>query len=205
MTEQSFTRQLSDLVTCDTSFWLLLGKIGGLRDLIRSIGWLYQALAPICLYHILRIALVANQYSSLFYLKGSRRLWLKVCYVDWIRLTIVKLYNTINRLIGPVRREFGNDPGDLASIPGRVIPKTLKMVLDTSLLNTQQYKVRIEGKIEQSRERSSALPYTLVSYLLKREPSGHPRLKGDNFTYKLSIFYWKNTEIGGGSEFYSRL
>ena len=31
------------------------------------------------------------------------------------------------------------------------------MVLDTSLLNTQQYKVRIKGKAEQSRERSSAL------------------------------------------------
>ena len=48
------------------------------------------------------------------------------------------------------------------SIPGCVIPKTLKMVLDTSLLNTQQYKVRIEGKVEQSREESSALPYTSV-------------------------------------------
>ena len=41
---------------------------------------------------------------------------------------------------------------DLGSIPGRVIPKTLKMVLDTSLLNTQQYKVWIEGKVEQSWE-----------------------------------------------------
>ena len=36
------------------------------------------------------------------------------------------------------------------------------MVLDTALLNTQQYKVRINGKDEQSRERSSALPYTSV-------------------------------------------
>ena len=43
-------------------------------------------------------------------------------------------------------RVFANGPGDLGSIPGRVIPKTLKMVLDTSLLNTQQYKVRIKGK-----------------------------------------------------------
>ena len=42
-------------------------------------------------------------------------------------------------------------PGDLGSIPGQVIPKTLKMVLDTSLLNTQHYKVRIKGKVEQSR------------------------------------------------------
>ena len=30
------------------------------------------------------------------------------------------------------------------------------MVLDTSLLNTQQYKVKFKGKVEQSRERSSA-------------------------------------------------
>ena len=36
------------------------------------------------------------------------------------------------------------------------------MVLDTSLLNTQQYKVRIKGKVEQSREKSSALLYTSV-------------------------------------------
>ena len=64
--------------------------------------------------------------------------------------------------IGLVGRVFANGPGDLGSIPGRVIPKTLKMVLDTSLLNTQQYKVGIEGKVEQSRERSSALPYTSV-------------------------------------------
>ena len=67
-----------------------------------------------------------------------------------------------NRLIGLVGRVFANGPGYLGSITGRVIPKTLKMVLDTSLLNTQQYKVGIEGKVEQSRERSSALPYTSV-------------------------------------------
>ena len=48
------------------------------------------------------------------------------------------------------------------SICYRVIPKTQKMVLDGCLLNTQHYKVRIKGKVEQSRERSSALPYNLV-------------------------------------------
>ena len=37
-----------------------------------------------------------------------------------------------------------------------------KMVLDASLLNIQQYKVGIKDKVEQSRERSSALPYTSV-------------------------------------------
>ena len=47
---------------------------------------------------------------------------------------------------------FANGLGDLGSIPGRVIPKTQKMVLDASLLNTQHYKVRIKGKVKQSRE-----------------------------------------------------
>ena len=65
-------------------------------------------------------------------------------------------------LIGQMGWVFANGPGDLGSIPGRVIPKTRKMVLDTALLNTQQYKVRIKGKVEQSRERSSALPYISV-------------------------------------------
>ena len=50
----------------------------------------------------------------------------------------------------------------LVSIPGRVIPKTFKMVLDTSLLHTRQYKAYIDDKVKQSRERSSALPYTSV-------------------------------------------
>ena len=75
------------------------------------------------------------------------------------KILLASLYN---RLIGLLGRVFANGPEDLGSIPGRVIPKTFKMVLDTFLLNTQQYKVRIEGKLEQSRERSSALPYTSV-------------------------------------------
>ena len=54
--------------------------------------------------------------------------------------------------IGLAVRVFANCPGDLGSVPGRVIPKTQKMVLDASLLNTQHYKVRIKGKVEQSRE-----------------------------------------------------
>ena len=37
-----------------------------------------------------------------------------------------------------------------------------KMVLDAAFLRTQNYKVRIKGKVKQSRKRSSALPYTLV-------------------------------------------
>ena len=47
-----------------------------------------------------------------------------------------------------------NDLGDWSWIPGRVIPKTQKIVLNTSLLYTKHYKVRVKGKVEQSSERS---------------------------------------------------
>ena len=66
------------------------------------------------------------------------------------------------RLISLVGRVFAMDPGDRGSIPGRVIRKTLKVVLDTHMLNTQHYKVRIKGKVEQSRERRRTLIYTSV-------------------------------------------
>ena len=49
---------------------------------------------------------------------------------------------------------FANGPVNHGSIPGEVIPKTQKMVLDTSLINIQQYKICIKGKVEQSREKS---------------------------------------------------
>ena len=39
---------------------------------------------------------------------------------------------------------FANGPEDLGSIPGRVILKIQKMVLDAALQNTQHYKVMIK-------------------------------------------------------------
>ena len=78
------------------------------------------------------------------------------------RTHVTANYSTYNNMFffaSDLSRVFTNGPG---SIPGRVIPKTLKMVLDATLLNTQHYTVRIKGKVEQSSERSSALPYILV-------------------------------------------
>ena len=70
--------------------------------------------------------------------------------------------NFRNRLIPVVDRVLATGPGYLRSIPGRVITKTLKIVPDTALLSTQQYKVRIKGKVEQSRKRIITLPHTSV-------------------------------------------
>ena len=53
-------------------------------------------------------------------------------------------------------RVFANTLGDQGSIPDQVIPKTQKIVLDTSLINTQHYKVHIKGKVEESSKRNRA-------------------------------------------------
>ena len=62
------------------------------------------------------------------------------------------------------------------------------MVLDTSLLNTQQYKVRIKGKVEQSEERNSALPLHLGVVAIGEGASGSPKngTKGVQDKVKLS-------------------
>ena len=57
-----------------------------------------------------------------------------------------------------MNRVFANGPGGRGSIPGRVIPKTQKMVLDAALHD----KVRIKGKVEQSKEWSIALLHIVV-------------------------------------------
>ena len=47
------------------------------------------------------------------------------------------------------------------------------MILDASLLNTRHYKVRINGKLEQSKERSGSVPYTRV-VAIEKEAFGSP-------------------------------
>ena len=48
---------------------------------------------------------------------------------------------TFDQFIGLAVSVFANGPGDQDSIPGRVILKTQKMVIDVSLLNTQHINV----------------------------------------------------------------
>ena len=49
-------------------------------------------------------------------------------------------------------RVFANGLGDWGSIPALVIPKTQKILLDAALVKTHHYKVRIKGKVQQSRK-----------------------------------------------------
>ena len=92
-----------------------------------------------------------------------------------------------------VSRMFANGPGDLGSILGPVLPKTLKMVLDTPLLNIQQYKVRIKGKVEQSKERSGA-PLQFGVVAIEKGAFGSPLTSVANFIFFFTIQY-QNTEM----------
>ena len=80
-------------------------------------------------------------------------------------------------------RVFANGPGDLGLIPGRVIPNTLKMILDTSLLNAQHYKVHIKGKVAQSSEWSSAPPLHIGVVAIEKGAFRSPSTTVANFTY----------------------
>ena len=95
---------------------------------------------------------------------------------------------TYYRAIGLMSRVFANGPGDQGSIPGRVIPKTQKTVLDAALLNIQHYKVRSKGKVEQSREWSNVLSYTCV-VAIEKGAFGSPMTKVANFTFTYISIY----------------
>ena len=56
-------------------------------------------------------------------------------------------------------------------------------VLDATLLNIQHYKVQIKGKVEQSKENSSALPYTGVVANEKGAFRSQSPTTVTNFTY----------------------
>ena len=70
------------------------------------------------------------------------------------------------------------------SIPGPVILKTQKMVLDAALLNTQHYKVRIKWS---SLGNGVAPSLHLGVVAIKKGAFGSPSTKVTNFTYLLGM------------------
>ena len=120
-------------------------------DIIAPINWLIdwlilmacQKVLGDCMLKGYRITLVFTFLCSCFLSFCTQ--WYQVIQSNTNNLNIVELfqvclsntnnymvlYNNCNRLIGIGGRVFANDPGDGGSIRGRVIPMTLKMVLDT--------------------------------------------------------------------------
>ena len=76
--------------------------------------------------------------------------WVSKCYC---------CYSTLFCTLEQCVRQWSRRPG---FNPRAGQTKDFKNATWYPLLKTQQYKVRIEGKVEQSRKRSSALPYNSV-------------------------------------------
>ena len=111
---------------------------------------------------------------------------------------------------------FANCPGNLGPIPGHVIPNTFKRVPDNSLLNTQQYKVRIKGKVKQLRrsahpihlsieaiEKGSVLVANFTFYFIQSflnviatNPHPHPHPHTHTYIY-IYIYIYHNCWILG--------
>ena len=104
----------------------------------------------------------------------------------WQSPSTIDSVTTISSIIGLVVWVFTNDLRDQDLILGWVITKTPKI---SSFLNSQNYKVGIKGKVEQSRERRSTSLYTSVSIIaIEKGGFGSPSTTLVNITFYLYIY-----------------
>ena len=107
---------------------------------------------------------VAAVYAYVFLLSLNLFISIWLCSLS-IYLSIyiyIYIYRIVHFYISLKSRVFAGGPEDRGSVLGRVIAKIQKLVLDDALHSTQYYKVRIKGKVEQSREWGNALSQTEV-------------------------------------------
>ena len=122
---------------------------------------------------------------------------LRLSYLFLI-ISYYKNHSTMSgSIIGIMVRVFTNGPGVWGSIPGWVIPKTQKMLLEAPLLDTQRYKVWI--KRNRSIPRKEVAPPSTSQ--CSRYWKGSPQVALDNsqptyiyiyiylFIYLFIVFY----------------
>ena len=90
-------------------------------------------------------------------------------------------------VFGLMSRVFANGQEDRVSFQARVILKTQKMLLNSTLLKTQHHKLSLKGKVEQSRV--GVAPYLHHDVVaIEKGAFESPSTKGATFTY---FFYRK--------------
>ena len=96
--------------------------------------------------------------NMVYFAIDTEKKFLKLCVfnelIDWA--------------IDLMSRVFADRLEDQGSIPGRIIPKTQKVIFDAAYLNTKHYNVRIKGKVHQPTEWSKASPLFQCSSYWKR-------------------------------------
>ena len=124
---------------------------------------------PSCLQSLIQRRAMHRKFTSIYKYVCKYRFFSLKCLIAEFRFLYL--------FIGLVGRGFTNGLVDWGSIPGRVIPKTQKMVLDASLINTQHYTVWIKGKWNSPGNGAASSPTPWCSNYWKREVSGHPWLQ----------------------------
>ena len=137
-----------------------------------------------------------NNFFSEFYLHWAlERNYLNLIFYFWIfYCSCLELFPTpdlmdqillyiYNRPIFLIGRVCAGGAEDQGSIPGWVIPKTQKIVLDNFLLNTQHYKVHIKGKVEHP-------PLHLGVVAIEKGAIESPSTSVVNFSLSLSLYIY---------------
>ena len=113
----------------------------------------------------------------------------------------------IYRIISLEGRLFANDPGDLDSILGRIIPKTLKIVQYLIPPCLTLSNIRCISKVKGNNPEKGVAPSLHLGVVaIQNEAFWSPSTKGDNFTYLLlctiftlaycAIFWHSSLDIG---------
>ena len=111
---------------------------------------------------------------------------MKSCKKKKSRLSYALNFCEFVAAIGLALRGFAKGPGDRVSIPGRVIPKTQKMVLDFSFLNSQHYKVGIKGKVEAIKGKELHPPLHFREVFIEKGAFGLSWTMVTSFTFKFN-------------------
>ena len=118
-------------------------------------------------------------------------------------ITLFRVPNIMYKNI--VGRVFASGPKDQSSIPGRVIPKTQRMVLYASLPDTLYYKVQIKCKWGNAGKGVAHFPTPRCSsyrniclrvvqlnlaHCLECSPSSHPQLRSTKLYIYIYIYMY---------------
>ena len=98
-------------------------------------------------------------------------------------------------LFGKMVRVFTNGLVDQGSIPGQVISKTQKMVLDAFFLNTQHYKVWIKGKSSNPGKGVAPSPTPWCSNYWKGSQQSAINMRCDQKVLKLKLKNFLNLKF----------
>ena len=111
---------------------------------------------------------------------NCKHIFCSLTFLNKLELTFLHTAN-----IGIMVKVFTNGLG--VQSQGESYQRLKKMVLDSTLLNTQHYKVWIKGKVEQSRGKEKRPLLHLGVVAIKKGDFGSPSTKGRQLSLLITV------------------